>query len=256
MDRPCDLAGLGVLVTRPAGQGERLCGLIRSANGRPLAFPAIEILPTPEPNTARDLLSRAWDLVIFISTNAVSQALALGIDGRWPAARRLAAVGRATAQALAAGGRAPDLMPASRYDSESLLAMPELSRLAGQRALIVRGQGGRALLGDELSRRGASVRYAEVYRRAIPTTPVDPLLERWNEDVQVVTATSDEVLHNLRSLLGERGRPLLLDTPLVVISRRTAETAEGLGFRCVRVADRAQDEALVRAICGLAGARS
>jgi uroporphyrinogen-III synthase len=39
-------------------------------------------------------------------------------------------VGRATAAALEAAGRAPDLVPAERFDSETLLALPQLSDLA------------------------------------------------------------------------------------------------------------------------------
>jgi uroporphyrinogen-III synthase len=170
-------------------------------------------------------------------------------EGHLPMVPRLAAVGRATAQALTATGRAPDLVPAGRFDSESLLALPQLADLRGQRVLIVRGTGGRALLGDTLVARGAKLAYAEVYRRALPETDPAPLLARWRQDVQLATATSGEVLNNLLTLVGERGRRLLLATPLVVISTRTARSARGQGFVRVELAERATDDAVVAALC-------
>ncbi len=195
--------------------------------------------------------------MVFTSRNAVELALALvgeaAGEGTWPRAARLAAVGRATAAALTAAGRAPDLVPPERYDSESLTALPGLADMAGQRVLIVRGEGGRALLGEVLSERGARVEFAEVYRRVRPALDPQPLIARWPADVGLVIATSDEVLLNLVDMLGAAGRDRLLATPLVVISERTAQTARGLGFPRVRVAERADDTSILKALIDLAG---
>lgn len=251
MNAPCALGGRGVLVTRPAGQAEPLCQLIEAAGGRPIRFPTIAIAPTTHPDAAA-LLAEAWDLMYFVSPNAVEQALALVPDGTWPRVSRLAAVGRGTARALAAGGRAPDLVPNERYESEALLAMPELAEPRGHRALIVRGEGGRGLFAETLAARGAEVHFAEVYRRVRPSVDPAPLLARWPDEVDLVMATSDEVLLNLAELLGPAGREQLLQTPLVVIAERTAETARALGFAVVRVAERAEDAAILRALCAQA----
>ena len=43
------LSGVGVLVTRPAGQAEPLCRLIEAAGGRAIALPGATILPASEP---------------------------------------------------------------------------------------------------------------------------------------------------------------------------------------------------------------
>ena len=252
MTAPGELNGLGVLVTRPAGQAEPLCRLVASAGGRAIVFPSLEIAAAADPERARARLSESWHLMVFTSRNAVEYALALGGDGRWPQTERLAAVGKATGLALAAAGRTPDLVPPERFDSESLVALPGLADLTGKRVLIVRGEGGRALLGEVLAERGAEVRFAEVYRRVRPDLDPRPLLARWAADVQAVTATSDEVLLNLAEMLGAEGRAALLATPLVVISERTAETARRLGFDRVRVAERAEDTAIVRCLAGLA----
>ena len=250
MSTPADLAGRGVLVTRPAGQAEPLCRLIESAGGRAIRFPTIAIEPTNDPE-ARALLGESWDLLYFVSPNAVEQALALVADGAWPRVERVAAVGRGTARALTAAGRAPDLVPNDRYESEALLEMPELADMRGRRVLIVRGEGGRALFAQTMTERGAEVRFAEVYRRVRPSVDVAPLLARWCEEVDFVMATSDEVLLNLAELLGQEGRAPLLATPLVVIAERTAQTARDLGFQTIRVAERADDESIVRALIAL-----
>ncbi|MBK1719285.1 uroporphyrinogen-III synthase [Thiocystis violacea] len=249
-----DLAGRGVLVTRPAGQAEPLCRLIEEAGGRAIRFPTIAIEPVTEAGLAA-LLAQSWDLMYFVSPNAVEQALTLVPDGRWSQVTWVAAVGRGTARALTAAGRAPDLVPSDRYESEALLEMPELAAMSGKRVLIVRGEGGRGLFAQAMSERGAEVRFAEIYRRVRPSVDPAPLLARWSETVDYVMATSDEVLLNLAEMLGADGRDRLLETPLVVIAERTALTARDLGFRVVKVAERAEDAAILRSLSDLAGSR-
>ncbi|MCG8428279.1 MAG: uroporphyrinogen-III synthase, partial [Chromatiales bacterium] len=207
---PCDLAGLGVLVTRPAHQADGLCQLIQASGGAPLAFPALEIAPPADPEQAAAYLRRLADfqIAIFISPNAVSRALALLAGAELPPELQLAAVGKGTANALAAAGYSVDITPNERFDSEALLQSRELQAVGGKRVLIVRGVGGRALLGDTLTERGAQVSYAEVYQRRLPECDPTPLLERW-DDVDVVVATSGEILDNLWHLLGSEGRARL-----------------------------------------------
>lgn len=248
----CRLAGRGVLVTRPAPQAEILCRLIREAGGAPVAFPTIEICPALDSQTPRALLAEHWDLLVFVSRNAVEHGLALLPPNGLPAGARLAAVGRATANALAAAGHPATLVPASGFDSEGLLALPELQQMNGKRVLIVRGDGGRTLLAQSLTARGALVRYAEVYRRMLPTVDATALLPAWRREVDLLTATSDEVLTNLMTLVGSAGRDWLLATPLVVISDRGASFAMQQGFRTVAVAEEASDEGVFEALCRLA----
>jgi uroporphyrinogen-III synthase len=223
--------------------------LVAEAGGRAICFPTVAIQQPQDPEAARGLLAEAWDLMIFISQNAVERALPLLPQGRMPEHPRLAAIGRTTALALTKSGRAPDLVPGQRFDSETLLALPELADLRGQRVVIVRGEGGRALLGDTLAQRGAQIAYAEVYRRTLPGGDAAHLVSRWRREVHLVTATSDEILLNLCELVGEQGRELLLATPLVVVSERTAQTAGLLGFTRVEVAENAADEAMLAALC-------
>ncbi len=251
MTTPCDLGGQGVLVTRPGTQASELSALIQSAGGRPILFPTLEILPPVDPDLPRSLLTQHWDIVIFISRNAVTGARDLLPDLHGLSGAQVAAVGKATATVLAEIGHAPDLIPTEHYDSESLLALPELSQVGGKRVLIVRGVGGRAHLGDTLSTRGAAVAYAEVYRRARPQVDATLLLADWHQSLGFITATSDEVLNNLLGMIPEAEWPWLKTLPLVVFSDRGAGSAMELGFRVVAVAKAASDEAMVEALCRL-----
>lgn len=243
----CNLAGRGILVTRAAHQAAGLSGLIESHGGRAIGFPALAIVPSREP-AAQELLAQSWQLAIFISPNAVRHAADL-LSGGELHVGHIAAVGEATARALDDVGLSADLMPEGRFDSEGLLALPALQEMEGRRVLIVRGEGGRPLLGDSLRARGAKVGYAEVYRRERPATDPTRLLACWQSEVDMVTATSVEVLENLLAMFGTSGRPLLKETPLLVISERMAARAQDLGFAQVVTAAGADDRAVLSALC-------
>jgi uroporphyrinogen-III synthase len=191
----------------------------------------------------------SYSLVIFISPNAVRYGLRLLAGRGLPARLQVAAVGDATARALESHNITPSILPSERFDSEALLELPELQQMTGREVLIVRGNGGRPTLGDTLKQRGATIEYAEVYRRECPQIEVAPLLERWPDEVDIVTATSNQILENLLKLVGKSGGELLRSTPLVVISERMRLHASKLGWSEIILADQAGDEAIVAAVC-------
>ncbi len=269
MSLTCPLNQRGVLVTRPTSQAQHLCELIREAGGEPIEFATLEIRAASDPERARQRLAECWDIMLFVSRNAVEYGVELfppallarlgsrGSHNELGGQKRndqpqLGAVGRATAAALKAQGLAPDLVPERGFDSEALLALPALTQVAGKRVLIVRGEGGRPLLGETLHQRGAKVAFAEVYRRALPDVDVSAELSAWRERLGFVTATSDEVLQNLLQMIGPEHQAWLLSMPLVVISDRGGATAMQLGFRRVAVAEETSDEGIVDALCRLA----
>ncbi|MEW8029615.1 MAG: uroporphyrinogen-III synthase [Candidatus Thiodiazotropha sp.] len=241
-----DLKGRGILVTRAAHQAGGLVERIEACQGRAIRFPTLEIVACEKPDRVRSLFRQSWDAIIFVSPNAVTHALNLLSGYRIHAT--LGAVGKATAAALRRSGYSIDLIPVDRYDSEGLLMLAPLQAMTGKRVLIVRGEGGRALLGEGLQARGAEVGYAEVYRRIKPTVDPNPLLAQWQEQVDLVTATSAEVLDNLIALLGEPGWPMLQRTPLLVISERMRRKAEKKGFQTILLAVGANDDAIMSAI--------
>ena len=247
------LAGLGVLVTRPAHQAEPFCDLITAAGGTPIRFPVIAIeMPTNTVAAAAviDTLD-TFDLAIFISANAVEQGVAAVRARRdWPESLVIASIGEATAQALIERGLVSAVRPEQRFDSEALLEHPALCAVAGKRVVIFRGEGGRERLAETLRARGAEVVYAEVYRRTLPAVDSAPLRKRWHAgEVGVAVITSAEGLHNLHALLGPEGSALLSTTPLVVASDRVLQRAHDLGVgQAARVARSATDQGLFEAV--------
>ena len=244
-----NLRGLGVLVTRPAHQARSLRRAIDERGGRAIPFPAMEIRASDVEGPLVRVFGRlaSFQVAIFISANAVRFSLPwIRRAGGLPDSLRLAAVGNATAAALEESVRAPDILPREGFDSEALLACSDLRNVEGLSILIVRGEGGRPLLGETLGARGAEVSYAEVYRRACPDADPAPLLERWDQ-VQVISATSNEVLDNLVRIFGAAGG-LLRAKPLLVISGRMAEHARNLGFREVLEARHGDVRAILEAL--------
>ncbi|HEB97946.1 MAG TPA: uroporphyrinogen-III synthase [Thiotrichales bacterium] len=245
------LAGVRVLVTRPAAQAGRLCGLIETAGGEAIRFPVLEIAPPADPEAARAVVARLgeFNLAVFVSANAVDWLRRFMAGRAWPRGLRAAAVGRRTAEALETLGVGEVIVPASGFDSEALLAEPAFADVAGRRVLIVRGEGGREWLRQALEARGARVEYAELYRRGRPQADPGPLLDRWEAGgVDAVTVASGESLDNLFAMLGGRGRPLIAGTPLMVPGPRVAAHATELGVEEIHTAADATDEAMLRAL--------
>lgn len=244
------LAGVGVLVTRPRARAAALARRIEAAGGKAHVYPAIEILPPSDPARFEAILAALKDLhwAIFVSPTAVERAFAALPAAAWPPTLRFAAVGEGSAQALARHGIADILRPAAGADSEALLALPALADMAGRRVAIFRGEGGRELLGATLAARGATVSYAEGYRRAPPGGDPAPLLALWHAGgIGAVTVTSIEALDNLARWLGEEGRARLLSTPLFALHERIAERARALGVASV-VSAAPDDAALTDAL--------
>lgn len=233
VDQP--LAGVNVLVTRPAHQAQGFCRMIEAAGGRAVRFPVLEILDPEDGGALVAIIDRLedFDIAVFISPNAVNKAMNL-IHARrgLPAGLKVAAIGRGSAQALRRYGHAPDICPAARFDSEALLAEPAMQAVAGKRVVIFRGDGGREVLGDTLHARGAEVVYANAYRRGRPKADTGELMYLWSRgELHIIAVTSGEGLRNLFDMVGKLGQMWLRDTPLLVGSARMLTLAEELGFR-------------------------
>jgi uroporphyrinogen-III synthase len=245
------LEGRTIVVTRPAAQAQAFARLLAEEGATPVVFPAIEIVDAPDAVSLAACVERldTFDLAIFISPNAVNRAMNLVRARRaWPAGLRVAAIGRGSARELARYGFAEVLVPEHRFESEALLALPALADVAGWRVVIFRGDGGRELLGDTLVRRGASVEYAECYRRAKPDADAGELLRRWvRGGIDAVTVTSSEGLRNLFDMVGNLGRQWLRRTPLFVPHERIAATAAELGAQRV-ILTRPADDGLLEGL--------
>ncbi len=227
------LAGLKIVVTRPREQAIRLTQDIGRFGGRALLFPLLEIAPAADQTALHMQLARIaqFDLAIFISPNAVQYGMtAIRAAGDLPPALHIATVGQGSAKALRELGAANIIAPTENFDSEGLLALPELQNIAGWRVLIFRGEDGRKLLGNTLEARGAIVEYAACYQRNKPQLDVAALL---NDAPDAITVTSSEALDHLRQMLNGNAWTVLRDIPLFVPHKRIAELAHQQDWRQV-----------------------
>jgi uroporphyrinogen-III synthase len=241
------LAGAGILVTRPAEQSVQLARLIRDAGGEPILFPALEIEPLAETAIAPVLNHLLhFDLVVFVSPNAARVAMPQILkNGGLPAHAKVAAIGPGTAAELKKSGVRNIISPKAGFDSEALIGELSTMPLGGGRVLIVRGRGGREFLAETLRSRGATVEYLECYRRVKPDRDMRELLSRLGRDgMKACLATSSNIVENLFEIAGATGRSWLCSMPFFVPHPRVAATAFSRGVQCVFVAGNG-DEALV-----------
>ena len=230
------LHGQVILNTRPAHQQGELTEMLEADGATVLSFPAIAIDGVDAPQRQALAATIAdYDILLFVSRNAVDGAAHALDPATLSADTTFGVIGSATRAALAEVlGDAFDLeqclVAGEPYSSETLLESPALAEVAGKRILILRGQAGRNLLGDELARRGARVDYAEVYRRVLPAVdtaafnrlvaPAFPTL---------VLFTSGEGMHNLFALIDAAAADRQRRVPWLLISERMRESAQKLG---------------------------
>ena len=245
---------MSILVTRPSPAGEQLVSRLRALGQVAWSFPLIEFSPGRElPLLAGHLAAlRADDMLFALSQHAVAFAHArLQQEGqRWPDAPRYFAIGRTTALALHTESGKEIRYPLDRETSEVLLQLPELQTVVGKRILILRGNGGRELLGDTLRERGAEVTFCECYQRCNKYYDGAEEAMRWqSRGVTTLVVTSGEMLQHLWSLIPQWYREnWLLRCRLLVVSERLANLARELGWQDIRIADNADNDALLRAL--------
>ena len=249
-----DLEGLTVLITRPQEQAANLSGLVQAEGGRAFVFPTLEIRETDNPDALNQIIDQLdnYDVAVFVSPNAVQHAVAAIHQRReqLPSQLRLACVGQGSARELERFGYKSRITPQEKSNSEALLALPDLLQVTNRKIVIFRGNGGRDVLRQTLTERGAQVDYAQCYRRAKPRIDAAPLTQALAKGaIDIITVTSAEGLRNLHEIAGAGARALLTKLPIVVISPRIAQVCGELGFETVPlVADNSSDEAIVRTI--------
>ena len=168
------LLGKGVVVTRSREQASDLVRLLADEGACCYEFPAIAVAPLDDADPVRQTIGRLYDYdwVIFTSVNGVKCFFAevdtLELDARVFAGIRVAAIGPATAEALAARGIRPDFVP-ERFVAESVVEGLLALGVNKARVLIPRAREAREVLPEKLAAAGAKVEVLPVY----DTKPVD-----------------------------------------------------------------------------------
>ncbi|MCD6055743.1 MAG: hemDX [Gammaproteobacteria bacterium] len=246
---------LRVLITRPLKQAETLAAQLRTLKATPFIYPVLHIepvLPYPE-KTLRDTLQEG-DWLIFTSAHAVWSLMpALSIVLHATPNLRLIAIGKATGEALIEAGFSQPLIPSREFSSEGLLQESEMQDCQGKRIILVTGVGGRAILNEELTKRGAIVTKLPVYRRLPGFAPSQETIATWQTPgIDVVISTSAEGLCQLVDLIsstGKSNRDWLLAQQLLVLSQRLVPVALEKGFLKIPiVAKEATNAGLISAL--------
>jgi uroporphyrinogen-III synthase len=170
-----------ILVTRPRGPGQELAAALRAAGSDALWLPAFDLQPPVDPLPVEAAAGRLrdFDLAVFVSPAAVEAFAAALPPGGWPSPTAIGAMGAATRAAVLArlpGSDAAKLLCpegtlAADGGSEALWPLVQSHRPAPRRVLIVRAQGGRPWLSEQLCAAGVQVQELPAYRRSahVPT---------------------------------------------------------------------------------------
>lgn len=211
-DRP--LFGRSVVVTRSREQASALSAKLRALGAQAIEFPTIELAARPLDDTLRTAIENmaqvrgGYDWVVFTSANGVSCFFDLlaqaGRDARAFAGSHIAAIGPATAAALAQHGLTADLIP-PRFVAESVAqSLCEAGVGQGSRVLLPRASAARDVLPALLEDAGAQVDVVPIYDTVIPNSldQTRALAQQLRDgDIDAVTFTSSSTARNFATLL-------------------------------------------------------
>ncbi len=227
------LAGVHILITRPAGSADDLETALRHMGAEVHWLPTIAI---DAPADGAPLLAAAaavdsYGWVVFTSANAVSRFYAARREvvgsGSIPAHVRICAVGPATANAVERVGDRVEVLPAE-FVGESLVAGLVANGLRpGDRVLFPRAERTRAIVATSLRQRGAEVVEVVAYRTVADDRSADELQRLLTRgELDVVTFTSSSAVRSFVRMVGsELGR-----AKVAVIGPITAEAARDAGL--------------------------
>jgi len=253
------LHGKRVVVTRARAQASGLAATLRTLGAGVVELPAIRIESRLESDEVRGAVERIGEyaLVCLTSPNGVRllfEALAnAGLDARALGGTKqkqvgegkgltIAAIGPATARALAEHGIQADLVP-ERYVAEALVEALASVEVAGKPVLVARATEARDVLPDALRERGAELDVVALYE-TVREEPVPEAVEA-AQGADYVTFTSSSTVRNLTEALGDR---FPRAARVVSIGPVTSETARDAGLEVHVEAERHDVDGLVEAL--------
>ncbi|HEU4988928.1 MAG TPA: uroporphyrinogen-III synthase [Gemmatimonadaceae bacterium] len=249
-DPHAPLRGVRVVVTRAGDRADALSGALAALGAQVSAVPVtrIEALdPAPALAALRHLERYQW--VVLTSQNAVAfLGERLQSAGRGSADFRdirVAAVGPATAAALATLGIAVTLTP-ERFVAEALLdAMRTRGDMRGARVLYLAALGARDVLPEGLRALGAVVDVIPLYRSVPDVQDAQALCQRLlRGEVDLVTFTAGSAV---RAFVQAVGADAAARAGIVTIGPATSAVVRELGLDVRAEADPSTIDGLVAA---------
>lgn len=202
------LAGRRIIVTRSLSRLDELAALLKEAGAEMLPLPTIRIAPPDDAAPLAEAVDNAekYDWIFFTSSNAVDAFM-----NRFVAARheeslnsilRVAAVGAATAEALAEYSVHVDFQPQIFTGEALATSFAESGEIRGKKILLPRSDIAPPAIIEILHSYGAGTKEVTAYR----TVPETKHGEEYNrlfaeESADMITFTSSSTVHNLMALL-------------------------------------------------------
>lgn len=253
VERPL-LLGQRIVITRSHDQASEMRQKLTELGAHPIVIPSIKIEAMPDTKAIDEAIwmldSYHW--LIFTSANAVdifwNRLTHVGQDPAIVSTRNIAAVGPATAKALAHYDIRTDFMPDVFVADE---IVEGLGDIAGKRILWPRGLLARKQLTDGLVKKGAGVQDIPIYRTVAATIEPEGMMQL-SDGVDIITFMSSSAVENFVMALGEvengRFSPLLRTATLAAIGPITAEAIEKQGLTPHIIGEPHTADGLIQAI--------
>jgi uroporphyrinogen-III synthase len=239
-------SNLHVLITRPEKAGRALAQQLENSTINSYCQPFFSYQTLASVIATQQLVNKFPNaLVIFVSVAAVEFAHAAFPLSQWENCQFIA-VGSATQQALK--HLKINAMVPNIHTSEGLLGLAIFDHVENKDIIIVRGDGGREHLAQELQQRGANVHYLESYQRAWYQLDQNHVQHWKNQQINCIVVTSNALLESIVHLIKNSDSYWKNTCLWVVASKRIATKAKTLGLQNIINADGANDQAIITAI--------
>ncbi len=238
--QPRSLAGKTILVTRAASQASQFSEMLRERGGCVVDLPALEIREPVTWQPMDDAIAHldSFDWLILTSANAVNyfldRLLHQGKDFRDLAVLKIAVVGKKTNAFLNKRGLNADFTPPA-FVADSLIEHFPVDP-TGLKLLFPRVEkGGRAVLVEAMTAKGAMVTEVAAYESACPEAiPPAAKLAIESRGVDAITFASSKTVRHFAQLMektfGEDWLALLEDVAIASIGPQTSrDCRERLG---------------------------
>ena len=255
-----------LLNTRPAHQADALNELVVQQGGESINCPTIEIqwLAISDNEFTG---CKPFDKAIFTSSNSVlgwyqsQQKLAVEEKNLF-SQTEFYAIGKATQEKGLELGFEIKTLSQKQFDSEHFLAHEKMVAVKGQQIAIFKGVGGRSLIEETLSSRGATAKLFDIYQRKMApfcvsewerflksNSPVLLLssLESWQNLVSGLLQENQNTITSREKLIQAEFWLKLFTT--VVMSQRIADTMIAQGWKWpIIVVETQSNQGIVKAI--------
>lgn len=252
------LFGKRILVTRSREHSPELVERLEELGAQAIEAPSIRIQPTTQPAALDAACASAgkYDWIVFTTANAVDgfmrSLLAGPGDARSLKGPLLCATGAEVAERLMRYNVKADLVPVEHRLDAIVDAIGQRRSLSTSRILLLKAEGAREIIGDDLRKAGAAVTEVGAYRVVRDQGQADRidiykmLLDR---EIDVVTFTSPSAVSHLVDHLGaEPAADLLSHTIVASIGPVTAEAAEQTHIPTTVMPTEYTTDGLIRAI--------